>query len=105
MGPHDLRLFLAIQLCDFPAQPERLQKKYFVAFVSFIHIQQFNPLPVLRILLPSLYILHKEYVHIPYGVFVALDFLKVSNMGIYSKIRLFSECFKIAGTTGLIACA
>ena len=26
-------------------------------------------------------------------------------MGIYSKIRLFSECFKIAGTAGLIACA
>lgn len=45
------------------------------------------------------------YVHIPYGVFVALDFLEVSNMGLYSKIRLFSECFKIAGTAGLIACA
>ena len=26
-------------------------------------------------------------------------------MGLYSKIRLFSECFKIAGTAGLIACA
>lgn len=25
-------------------------------------------------------------------------------MGVYSKIRLFSECFKIAGTPGLIAC-
>ena len=25
-------------------------------------------------------------------------------MGIYSKIRLFSECFKIAGIAGLIAC-
>lgn len=44
------------------------------------------------------------YVHIPYGVFVALDFLEVSKMGIYSKIRLFSECFKIAGIAGLIAC-
>lgn len=26
-------------------------------------------------------------------------------MGLYSKIRLFSECFKIAGAAGLIACA
>ena len=58
-----------------------------------------------RILLPSLCSFHKVYVHIPYGVFVALDFLEVSNMGLYSKIRLFSECFKIAGVAGLIACA
>ena len=26
-------------------------------------------------------------------------------MGFYSKIRLFSECFKIAGVSGLIACS
>lgn len=25
-------------------------------------------------------------------------------MGVISKLRLFSECFKIAGFTGLIAC-
>lgn len=25
-------------------------------------------------------------------------------MGLYSKIRLFSECFRLAGFTGLIAC-
>ena len=26
-------------------------------------------------------------------------------MGFFSTIRLFSECFKLAGTGGLIACA
>ena len=52
-----------------------------------------------------MYKVHKVHVLIPYGAFVALDILEVSNMGLFSKIRLFSACYRLAGVTGLIACA
>ena len=44
------------------------------------------------------------YSHIRYRVFVELDFFGGVNMGIRSKILLYSECFKLAGIRGLIAC-
>ena len=57
------------------------------------------------ILLPLLYKVHKVYSHIRYGAFVALEILEVLNMSLCFKIRLFRECFRLAGRTGLIACA
>ena len=45
------------------------------------------------------------YSHIPYAVFVALDILGGAFVGLRFKIRLFSECFKLAGLTGVRACA
>ena len=45
------------------------------------------------------------YSHIPHGVFVALDILGGAFVGLRFKIRLFSECFKLAGFTGARACA
>lgn len=45
------------------------------------------------------------YVHIPYGTFVALEIFGGAFMGFISKLRLFSECFKIGKFVGLIACA
>ena len=39
------------------------------------------------------------YVHIRYGAFVALDISEVLFMGIVSVIRLFRECYSIAGCT------
>lgn len=49
--------------------------------------------------------LHKVYVYIPYGVFVALEIFGGAFMRIVRWIRLFSECYKIAGFRGLKACA
>ena len=44
------------------------------------------------------------YSHIPHGVFVALDILGGAFVGLRFKIHLFSECFKLAGFTGVRAC-
>jgi len=52
-----------------------------------------------------LYKVHKVYSHIRYAPFVALDILRGVFMGFLGIIRLFSECYKLAGGTGLIACA
>ena len=46
-----------------------------------------------------------SYSHIRYAVFVALDILGGVYMGLRFKIRLFLECFKLAGMTGVRACA
>lgn len=45
------------------------------------------------------------YVHIRYGAFVALDIFGGTNMRIVHVIRLFSACYRLAGFSGLIACA
>ena len=44
------------------------------------------------------------YVYILHGAFVALEISEVCIMSIVSLIRLFRECFRIAGYNGLIAC-
>ena len=41
------------------------------------------------------------YAHTP---FVALDILEVLNMAFSNWIRLYYECFKLAGWSGLKAC-
>ena len=56
---------------------------------------------MLRILLPSLCIFYKVYVHIPYGVFVALEILEVCFMVRISWMRLFFALFKLDGLHGL----
>ena len=40
-----------------------------------------------------------------HGAFVALEILGGIIMGLFNKIRLFRECFRLAGGAGLIACA
>lgn len=70
-----------------------------------MYFQQYKALPARWILLPFLYKVHKVYSHIRYDPFVALEILEVYNMGLLFKIRLFRECFRLAGRTGLIACA
>ena len=57
----------------------------------------------LRILPLLLFRLYKPYVDILHGAF-SLEISEVSNTGIVSIFRLFRECFRIAGCTGLIAC-
>ena len=44
------------------------------------------------------------YVHIPYGAFVALDIFGGAFMGFFQKLRLYIECFNLAGIVGLKAC-
>ena len=45
-----------------------------------------------------------SYVHIRYAVFAALDIFGGAFMGFFHKIRLYIECFNLAGIRGLIAC-
>ena len=44
------------------------------------------------------------YVHIRYGVFVALDIFGGAKMAKVSKIKLLFACYRLAGMTGLLAC-
>ena len=44
------------------------------------------------------------YVHIRYAAFVALDIFGGAFMGFFHKIRLYIECFNLAGIDGLKAC-
>lgn len=45
------------------------------------------------------------YSHIRYASFVALEISGGAFMGFLSKLRLYSECFKIGKFAGLIACS
>ena len=45
------------------------------------------------------------YSHIRYAVFVALEIFGGAFMGFISKLKLYSECFKLAGIDVLKACA
>lgn len=45
------------------------------------------------------------YTHIRYAPFVALEIIGGAFMGFLSKLRLYSECFKIGKFVGLIACS
>ena len=45
-----------------------------------------------------------SYVHILYAAFVALDIFGCAFMGFFHKIRLYIECFNLAGIDGLKAC-
>ena len=50
------------------------------------------------------YRLYKLYVYILHGAFVALDIFGGAFMDFLHKIRLYIECFNLAGISGLIAC-
>lgn len=43
------------------------------------------------------------YVHIRYGVFVALDILEVFILGFFGKISLLLECFRVGKFRGFFA--
>lgn len=45
-----------------------------------------------------------SYVHIRYAVFVVLYIFGGVFMGFFHKIRLYIECFNLAGIVGLKAC-
>ena len=70
-----------------------------------MYIPQYKGSDRRRILLPLLCKVYKVYSHIRYGAFVALEILGGIIMGLFYKIRLFRECFRLAGSAGLIACA